>query len=96
MCDEYDIKLADKCRAELDDIPHEKERANFCDHFSPSADAYQPEDTSKADQARAELNALFGVSDDGISRQAGESKSDAARRELEALFGMDDNTPKAP
>ena len=90
MCVEFDTKLANKCRAELDDIPHEKERANFCDHFTPSALAYQPEDTSASDRARADLNALFDESGDNNPRQPGESKSDAARRELEALFGMDE------
>ena len=90
MCTEYDAKRAEKCRAELSDVPFEKERANFCDHFTPSCNAYQPKDTTEADRARTELNALFGVADNENPQQAGESKAEAARRELEALF----NTPK--
>ena len=88
MCSEFDQKLADQCRAELDDVPHEKQRANFCDHFSPSANAYVVVDDSKSRAARAELEALFGVENDAAPG-ADESKADVARRELEALFGMD-------
>ncbi len=93
MCVEFDQKLADQCRAELDDVPHEKQRANFCDHFSPSPDAYVVVDDSKARAARAELEALFGEQSDPAPA-AGESKADAARRELEALFGMDNENKK--
>ena len=89
MCVEFDVKRAEKCRAELDDVPHEKERANFCDHFSPSVDAYTAEDSSAANAARSGLNALFGLDASSQERQPGESKADAARRELDALFGGD-------
>ncbi len=93
MCKEFDPKLAEQCRAELDDVPHEKERANFCDHFSPSPNAYVAVDDSKARAARAELDALFGVESD-TGQQPGESKADTAKRELEALFGMDGDKEK--
>ena len=94
MCREFDKKLADQCRAELDDVPHEKERANFCDHFSPSPNAYVMADDSQARAARAELDALFGLESDDAGPAAGESKADAARRELEALFGMEGEDKK--
>ncbi len=94
MCREFDTKLADQCRAELDDVPHEKERANFCDHFSASSTAYVADDDSKARAARAELDALFGVDSGSPAPRPGESKSDAARRELESLFGMDEGDKK--
>lgn len=89
MCKEFDAKLADQCRAELDDVPHDKERANFCDHFTPSPNAHVAVDDSKARAARAELDALFGVESDDTGPAPGESKADAARRELESLFGME-------
>ena len=92
MCREFDRKLADQCRAGLDDVPHEKQRANFCDHFSPSANAYEVVDDSEARAARTQLEALFGVDSDHAP--AAESKADAARRELESLFGMDDQAEK--
>jgi hypothetical protein len=38
----------------------DKQVANFCDYFRPSATAYRPEALSAADQARAQLDALFG------------------------------------
>jgi hypothetical protein len=94
MCKEFDPRLAEQCRAELDDVPHEKERANFCDHFTPSPNAYVAVDDSKARAARAELDALFGVESEDAGRVSGESKADAARRELESLFGMDEEEKK--
>ncbi|MDH3713799.1 MAG: hypothetical protein OET44_08150 [Gammaproteobacteria bacterium] len=94
MCKEFDKKLADQCRAELEDVPHEKQRANFCDYFSPSPNAYVVDDDSQARAARAELDALFGVESGGAGQAPGESKADAARRELEALFGMDGEEKK--
>ena len=88
QCEYFDKSKANACAEPIADVVQQKERANFCDHFSPSPDAYQPESTSEQDKARAGLNALFGISDDGIARQPGESKSDAARRELESLFDL--------
>jgi len=38
----------------------DKTHANFCDYFSPTPAAWQPEQLSAADQARAQLEALFG------------------------------------
>ena len=90
MCKEFDAKLADQCRAELDDVPHEKQRANFCDYFTPSPNAYVVADDSEARAARAELNALFGEQGEDAGTRPGESKADVAKRELEALFGMDE------
>lgn len=93
MCKEFDKKLADQCRAELDDVPHEKTRANFCDHFTASPNAYVVVDDSDARAARAELESLFGVQSGG-GPAPGESKADVARRELESLFGMDESDKK--
>jgi len=38
----------------------DKVRANFCDYFCPTPAAYRPEETSAADRARAQLEAMFG------------------------------------
>jgi len=37
-----------------------KDRANFCDHYTPAAGAWQGGNSSAADAARAELEKLFG------------------------------------
>jgi len=38
----------------------DKTHANFCDYFRPTPAAYRPEQLSAAEQARAQLEALFG------------------------------------
>jgi hypothetical protein len=38
----------------------DKTHANFCDHFKPRAAAYTPPNTAAVDQARTELEKLFG------------------------------------
>lgn len=91
MCAEFDPRVARQCRTDLDDVPHEKERANFCELFTPAA-TYRVADDSGARKARAELEALFGLP--GEQPASGESKSEAARRELEGLFGIDPKPKK--
>ena len=83
MCQFYDSAVAKRCREPDAEEVKEKERANFCDYFKPSGDAYGAQERRKAQAARAELDALFGL-------EAGEAKpsdADAARAELDALFG---------
>ena len=60
MCQFYDTSKAKHCQEPIAEEVKEKERANFCDYFQPSAAAYRPGERSAADRARAELDALFG------------------------------------
>lgn len=60
MCTEFDTSVADQCREPTADTVYEKQRANFCDHFRPKAQAWQAQDRSEADAARAALDQLFG------------------------------------
>lgn len=60
LCVDYDERLAKRCREPTAEEVHDKEKANFCDHFSPRPDAWKPPDTRAADSARAELERLFG------------------------------------
>jgi len=60
MCRDYDVRVAKHCREPTADEVSDKERANFCDHFSPRSGAYVPKDTAAAERARAELERLFG------------------------------------
>jgi hypothetical protein len=61
----------------------DKERANFCGYFKPNPKAYVPVDSSGADKARSELDALFGGA--APSAPSSSSASDA----LNKLFGKD-------
>ena len=60
LCVEYDPRVADQCREPTAEEVRDKEHANFCDHYRPKAGAYQPTAASAADQARLELEKLFG------------------------------------
>jgi hypothetical protein len=60
MCDFYDTAKAKHCREPIAEEVKDKTRANFCDYFQPTPAAYQPGQLSAAEQARAQLEALFG------------------------------------
>ena len=60
LCKDYDTRVAHHCREPTVEEVRDKERANFCGHFTPRAGAYQPQETSAAERARAELERLFG------------------------------------
>ena len=60
MCTFYDTRVAKHCREPVADEVRDKIRANFCDYFQPSPDAYKPAEQAAADRAKSELDALFG------------------------------------
>jgi hypothetical protein len=60
MCEFYDTTKAKHCREPIAEEVKDKLVANFCDYFRPSPAAYRPEQLSAAEQARAQLDALFG------------------------------------
>jgi hypothetical protein len=60
MCEFYDTTKAKHCREPIAEEVKDKIRANFCDYFKPSPAAYRPEQLSAAEQARAQLESLFG------------------------------------
>ena len=51
---------AKHCRETIAEEVKDKQAANFCDYFRPTPAAYRAEALSAADQAKAELEALFG------------------------------------
>ena len=60
MCEFYDTTVAKHCRETIAEEVKDKTRANFCDYFQPTPAAYRPGAQSAGDQARAQLEALFG------------------------------------
>ena len=60
MCCFFDPRVTRQCREDGADDVAEKERPNFCDWFSPSESAFDPDRKSEADIAAAALSALFG------------------------------------
>lgn len=81
FCEFYDPKVAKQCREPVADEVKEKERANFCGYFKPNLNAYVPADSTAANRAKADLDALFG----GTAPSSGTSS--AARDALDELFG---------
>ncbi len=80
FCEFYDPKMAKQCREPVADEVKEKDRANFCGYFKPSPKAYVPVDSSSANRAKANLDALFG---EATTTNAPSSARDA----LDELFG---------
>ena len=56
-CQFYDVKVYNECRENSADRVQEKERANYCDYFSPRAGGLGVED--QAAKLRAAAEALF-------------------------------------
>lgn len=81
LCRFYDKRVAKQCCEDDADEVIEKERANFCEYFSPRADAYRAAEHAKSQSARGDLDALFGAP------RPESAPADEARRKLDDLFG---------
>jgi len=64
MCCHYDRAVVRQCREDGAEDVTEKERPNFCDWFVANENAFDPEQKSEADAAKAALDALFGGSNE--------------------------------
>ncbi|XGC82411.1 hypothetical protein ACES2L_07970 [Bdellovibrio bacteriovorus] len=56
-CEHYDVKVYNECRETAADVVREKDRANFCDYFTPRKGGTGAVDQKAALRAAAE--ALF-------------------------------------
>lgn len=87
MCQLYRPRLPTGCAEDDVEEVREKERANFCDYFTPSAEAYSPVEVGAQSEARMQLDALFGDDATGAkSDGTTSSPEDDARRRAEKLF----------
>lgn len=98
LCRHYDPQRTLQCFEDRADPPLQKENANFCDYFSPRANAFEGATADRSDAARSRLDGLFGKSDaapaDDSERQieAQEplpetpSPEELARKKLDDLF----------
>jgi len=59
MCVHFDRSAPSQCREDDAEDVKEKERANFCEWYVPSEQAFDPAGKSEADLAREALEALF-------------------------------------
>lgn len=60
MCSHFDVAVSRACREDDAEEVQEKERANFCDYFSPSAQAFDTGIAAADYKARTQLDGLFG------------------------------------
>lgn len=102
MCRKYDTRYISRCNDDRTDPPEDKERANYCEYFVPTPNAYSAADAAEAQRARDELAALFGEgpppeaggadAEDGAPGRDDDSETERARRELKRLFGEGDDS----
>ncbi len=81
-CVYYDTRVANHCREPVAEPVSDKGRANFCGYFQFRADAWQPQAATVEQNARAQLDSLFGGPAD-----AAQDKTDATGTALDQLFG---------
>ncbi len=81
MCNYYDPHVVEACIEDSAEEVRNKERANFCDYFKPTPNAYQSRDSAATQSSRAKLDALFSE-----DTSAEKSDTTATRRSLDDLF----------
>jgi hypothetical protein len=59
MCVHFDPVAPAQCREDDAEDVKEKELANFCEWYTPSETAFDPQHKSEADQALESLEAMF-------------------------------------
>jgi hypothetical protein len=88
LCRFYNPRHFEKCEHELAEPAREVDIANFCHYFRPTANAYHAQEKSRADDALAQLKALFGEND---TDNSGADSADPAqaKNKLDNLFKKD-------
>jgi hypothetical protein len=84
LCRFYDVLVAKHCREPIAEEVRDKQRANYCDYFSPQSGAYSRAGLDAAADAKTALESLFSS---GTPAESQQSAADKARAELDALFG---------
>ena len=86
MCRHYAPTKPDAC--DEDDAVEVKNKtsANFCDYFSPDAGVFDGKEKKAENEARRQLDALFGRAEAESGGQASETARDPALEAAEKLF----------
>ena len=86
MCRYYNPRMNDHCDHELAEAAREPDLANFCHYLRLRPEAYTKQ-FDKAQQAAAELKALFGDDDERVSGASSQTNKQADVLDpLKALF----------
>jgi len=93
LCKFYNPNHFEKCDHDMAEPAREVDVANFCHYFRPRADAYNPQEKSRADDAMAELKALFGESEmteqDENKETEDKTETDSDKAKFDSLFKKD-------
>ncbi|MBI1423937.1 MAG: hypothetical protein GC149_10765 [Gammaproteobacteria bacterium] len=92
LCKFYNPGHFEKCDHEMAEPAREVDVANFCHYFRAQPGAYNPQEKTRADDAMAELKALFGDTNNGENesrKSATDKTSDEAKAKFDALFKRD-------
>jgi len=92
LCKFYNPHHFEKCDHEMAEPAREVDVANFCHYFRPRPDACNAQEKTRADDAMAQLKALFG--DTEAAQQAKEaadksSSKEADKAKFDDLFKKD-------
>lgn len=79
MCGCFDKSVAKQCREDDAEEVHEKERANFCEWFTPSSNAFNGERAAADEKSRDALASLFA---DGGGESADDNSAQSAADDL--------------
>jgi len=92
-CKFYSATLTSTCNEDRADFVLEKEKANFCDFFTPNPSPFNELGKTKQEDARAKLAELFGETEENAGEPSPTAKplseADKALAELKRLFGDD-------
>lgn len=83
LCKFYNPNHLEKCDHDMAEPAREVDVANFCHYFRPRPDACNTQEKSRADDAMAQLKALFG--DTEVTHKSNQNK-DASKEADKAKF----------
>ncbi len=78
MCVFFDPAVVKQCKEDDAEEVNDKEKVNFCEWFKPAIGAFDAVGAGKAEQAKADLDALFGdgLTDSGCADSASGAAED--------------------
>ena len=87
LCQFYDTTVSNACIEPVAEKVTDKQHKNFCGYFQPAPISGRPIN-SAGDQAKSQLDALFGLNRTINNTDAPLTAEEEAKRKLEALFGL--------
>ena len=92
LCKFYNPNHFEKCDHDMAEPAREVDIANFCHYFRAKPNAYNPREKSRADDAMAQLKALFGETEDNSKdtpEQSADQDEPSAKQKFDDLFKKD-------